>query len=86
MYMYPAVYKRSTVKVFKAYGLTQASIADCITETFSAIRTVSSQLIFLFTILPLYDIKFTNCHISLRPKKVNFNLNLKLTLFFGACR
>ncbi|XP_023753344.1 ABC transporter B family member 28 isoform X2 [Lactuca sativa] len=37
-----AVYKRSTVKVFKAYGLTQASIADCITETFSAIRTVRS--------------------------------------------
>ncbi|XP_071712095.1 ABC transporter B family member 28 [Rutidosis leptorrhynchoides] len=37
-----AVYKRSTVKVFKAYGLTQALIADCITETFSAIRTVRS--------------------------------------------
>ncbi|XP_076912059.1 ABC transporter B family member 28-like [Bidens hawaiensis] len=37
-----AVYKRSTVKVFKAYGLTQASIADCVTETFSAIRTVRS--------------------------------------------
>ncbi|XP_024961653.1 ABC transporter B family member 28 [Cynara cardunculus var. scolymus] len=37
-----AVYKRSTVKVFKAYGSTQASIADCVTETFSAIRTVRS--------------------------------------------
>ncbi|GKA21489.1 putative RNA-directed DNA polymerase, partial [Tanacetum coccineum] len=37
-----AVYKRSTVKVFKAYGLTQASLADCVTETFSAIRTVRS--------------------------------------------
>ncbi|PWA66185.1 non-intrinsic ABC protein 8 [Artemisia annua] len=37
-----AVYKRSTVKVFKAYGLTQASIADCVNETFSAIRTVRS--------------------------------------------
>ncbi|KAK1441487.1 hypothetical protein QVD17_07416 [Tagetes erecta] len=37
-----AVYKRSTVKVFKAYGLTQAAIADCVTETFSAIRTVRS--------------------------------------------
>ncbi|KAI3762447.1 hypothetical protein L1987_52877 [Smallanthus sonchifolius] len=37
-----AVYKRSTVKVFKAYGFTQASIADCVTETFSAIRTVRS--------------------------------------------
>ncbi|KVH88486.1 AAA+ ATPase domain-containing protein [Cynara cardunculus var. scolymus] len=36
------VYKRSTVKVFKAYGSTQASIADCVTETFSAIRTVRS--------------------------------------------
>lgn len=36
-----AVYKRSTVSVFKAYGLAQASISDCVTETFSAIRTVS---------------------------------------------
>ncbi|KAK2985080.1 hypothetical protein RJ640_022958 [Escallonia rubra] len=37
-----AVYKRSTVNVFKSYGLAQASIADCVTETFSAIRTVRS--------------------------------------------
>ncbi|CAB4271359.1 unnamed protein product [Prunus armeniaca] len=37
-----AVYKRSTVPVFKAYGLAQASISDCVTETFSAIRTVRS--------------------------------------------
>ncbi|XP_059629363.1 ABC transporter B family member 28 isoform X1 [Cornus florida] len=37
-----AVYKRSTVPVFKAYGMAQASIADCVTETFSAIRTVRS--------------------------------------------
>ncbi|KAH9678093.1 hypothetical protein KPL71_025582 [Citrus sinensis] len=37
-----AVYKRSTVPVFKAHGLAQASIADCVTETFSAIRTVRS--------------------------------------------
>lgn len=36
-----AVYKRSTVPVFKAHGLAQASISDCVTETFSAIRTVS---------------------------------------------
>lgn len=28
--------------VFKAYGLAQASISDCVTETFSAIRTVRS--------------------------------------------
>lgn len=27
--------------VFKAYGLAQAFISDCVTETFSAIRTVS---------------------------------------------
>ncbi|KAL6291442.1 hypothetical protein ACE6H2_008952 [Prunus campanulata] len=33
------VYKRSTVPVFKAHGLAQASISDCVTETFSAIRT-----------------------------------------------
>ncbi|KAK3039234.1 hypothetical protein RJ639_027938 [Escallonia herrerae] len=37
-----AVYKRSTVNVFKSYGLAQASIADCVTETVSAIRTVRS--------------------------------------------
>jgi hypothetical protein len=37
-----AVYKRSTLPVFIEHGLAQASISDCITETFSAIRTVSS--------------------------------------------
>ncbi|GFZ15275.1 non-intrinsic ABC protein 8 [Actinidia rufa] len=31
---------RSTVPVFKAHGMAQASIADCVNETFSAIRTV----------------------------------------------
>ena len=36
-----ALYKRSTVPVFKAHGLAQASISDCVSETFSAIRTVS---------------------------------------------
>ncbi|XAR71751.1 Peptide-transporting ATPase [Bertholletia excelsa] len=35
-----ALYKRSTVPVFKAHGMAQASIADCLNETFSAIRTV----------------------------------------------
>ncbi|KAL6580049.1 ABC transporter B member 28 [Orobanche minor] len=37
-----AVYKRTTVNVFKAHGSAQASIAECITETFAAIRTVRS--------------------------------------------
>ncbi|KAK7838214.1 abc transporter b family member 28 [Quercus suber] len=37
-----AVYKRSTVPVFKAHGLALALISDCVTETFSAIRTVRS--------------------------------------------
>ncbi|XP_058205053.1 ABC transporter B family member 28-like isoform X2 [Rhododendron vialii] len=37
-----AVYKRSTVPVFKAHGTAQASIADCVNETLSAIRTVRS--------------------------------------------
>ncbi|XP_015878081.3 ABC transporter B family member 28 [Ziziphus jujuba] len=37
-----AVYKRSTMPVFKAHGLTQATLSDCISETFSAIRTVRS--------------------------------------------
>lgn len=37
-----AIYKRSTVPVFKAQGIAQASISDCATETFSAIRTVRS--------------------------------------------
>ncbi|TQD80578.1 hypothetical protein C1H46_033882 [Malus baccata] len=36
------VYKRSTVPVFVAHGLAQASISDCVSETFSAIRTVRS--------------------------------------------
>ncbi|XP_075111410.1 ABC transporter B family member 28 isoform X2 [Nicotiana tabacum] len=37
-----AVYKRTTVNVFKAHGLVQASIADSVAESFSAIRTVRS--------------------------------------------
>ncbi|XP_062000144.1 ABC transporter B family member 28 [Rosa rugosa] len=37
-----ALYKRSTVPVFKAHGMAQAFISDCVTETFSAIRTVRS--------------------------------------------
>lgn len=37
-----AVYKRSTVPVFKAHGMAQAYIADCVNETLSAIRTVRS--------------------------------------------
>ncbi|KAF9617186.1 hypothetical protein IFM89_035068 [Coptis chinensis] len=37
-----AIYKRSTVPVFKAHGMAQASISDCASETFSAIRTVRS--------------------------------------------
>lgn len=37
-----AVYKKSTVPVFKAHGKSQAFIADCVNETFSAIRTVRS--------------------------------------------
>ncbi|XP_020531380.1 ABC transporter B family member 28 [Amborella trichopoda] len=37
-----AMYKRSTVPLFKAHGLAQARISDCATETFSAIRTVRS--------------------------------------------
>ncbi|KAL6004609.1 hypothetical protein ACLOJK_005164 [Asimina triloba] len=37
-----AIYKRSTVPVFKAHGMSQARISDCVNETFSAIRTVRS--------------------------------------------
>eukprot|EP01018_Ginkgo_biloba_P016857 Gb_40287 [translate_table: standard] len=37
-----AVYKRTTVPIFKAHGLAQARISDCAAETFSAIRTVRS--------------------------------------------
>lgn len=37
-----ALFKRSTVNVFQAHGLVQASIADSVTESFSAIRTVRS--------------------------------------------
>ncbi|KAF3497835.1 hypothetical protein DY000_02054299 [Brassica cretica] len=37
-----AVYKRSTVPVYKAHGLAQATMSDCVSETFSAIRTVRS--------------------------------------------
>lgn len=41
-----AVYKRTTVNVFKAHGMAQASIADCVNETFSAIRTVSDMMLY----------------------------------------
>ncbi|KAK1320238.1 ABC transporter B family member 28 [Acorus calamus] len=37
-----AIFKRSTVRFFKAHGMAQASISDCATETFSSIRTVRS--------------------------------------------
>ncbi|GLJ53922.1 hypothetical protein SUGI_1152070 [Cryptomeria japonica] len=37
-----ALYKRTTIPIFKAHGQTQARIADCAAETFSAIRTVRS--------------------------------------------
>nr|QVT92342.1 ABC transporter [Salvia miltiorrhiza] len=37
-----AVYKRTTVSVFKVHGSALATIADCVTETFAAIRTVRS--------------------------------------------
>ncbi|XP_010438880.1 PREDICTED: ABC transporter B family member 28 [Camelina sativa] len=37
-----AVYKRSTASVYKAHGLAQATMSDCVSETFSAIRTVRS--------------------------------------------
>ncbi|KFK29048.1 hypothetical protein AALP_AA7G081900 [Arabis alpina] len=37
-----AVYKRSTVPVYQAHGLAQATMSDCVSETFSAIRTVRS--------------------------------------------
>ncbi|KAI3925712.1 hypothetical protein MKX01_003271 [Papaver californicum] len=39
---FAAMYKRSTIPVFKAHGKAQASISDCASETFSAIRTVRS--------------------------------------------
>ncbi|XP_039794190.1 ABC transporter B family member 28-like isoform X2 [Panicum virgatum] len=35
-----ALFKRSTVPTFKSYGIVQARISDCASETFSAIRTV----------------------------------------------
>ncbi|MCO5581757.1 hypothetical protein L7F22_035645 [Adiantum nelumboides] len=37
-----AVYKRTTVPIFKAHGSSQARISDWASETFSAIRTVRS--------------------------------------------
>ncbi|KAL5198673.1 hypothetical protein ABZP36_002185 [Zizania latifolia] len=37
-----ALFKRSTVPTFKSYGIVQAHISDCASETFSAIRTVRS--------------------------------------------
>lgn len=37
-----AIFKRSTVPTFKSYGIVQAHISDCVSETFSAIRTVRS--------------------------------------------
>ncbi|KAJ6829918.1 ABC transporter B family member 28 [Iris pallida] len=37
-----AIFKRSTVPVFKSHGMSQARLSDCASETFSAIRTVRS--------------------------------------------
>lgn len=37
-----AIFKRSTIPVFISHSIAQASISDCATETFSAIRTVRS--------------------------------------------
>ncbi|KAF3335592.1 ABC transporter B family member 28 [Carex littledalei] len=37
-----AIFKRSTVPTFKSHGIVQASLSDCASETFSAIRTVRS--------------------------------------------
>ncbi|CAM6103486.1 unnamed protein product [Calypogeia fissa] len=37
-----ALYKRSTMPVFKAHGISMARITDCASETFSSIRTVRS--------------------------------------------
>lgn len=37
-----AIFKRSTVPIFKSHGMSQARISDCASETFSAIRTVRS--------------------------------------------
>ncbi|KAL2920602.1 ABC transporter B family member 28 [Bienertia sinuspersici] len=37
-----AVYKRSTMPIFKAHGMVQSSMSDCVSETISAIRTVRS--------------------------------------------
>ncbi|XP_068634409.1 ABC transporter B family member 28 [Aristolochia californica] len=37
-----AIYRKSTVPVFKSHGLAQASLSDCVNETLSAIRTVRS--------------------------------------------
>ncbi|KAH9318642.1 hypothetical protein KI387_020411 [Taxus chinensis] len=37
-----ALYKRTTVPIFKAHGQTYSRISDCAAETFSAIRTVRS--------------------------------------------
>lgn len=52
-YHFLAVYKRSTVNVFKAHGLAQASIADCVNETFSAVRTVSNLMLCYLFLVPM---------------------------------
>lgn len=52
-----AVYKRTTVNVFKAHGSVQASIADCVTETFAAIRTVGcSDLCHICNVVSCADV------------------------------
>jgi hypothetical protein len=42
LFVWSALFKRSTVPTFKSYGIVQARISDCASETFSAIRTVSA--------------------------------------------
>lgn len=57
---YSAVFKRSTIPIFKSHGMVQARIADCATETFSAIRTVSISNYFVHTLFSCVSLYITH--------------------------
>lgn len=74
-YHFLAVYKRSTVNVFKAHGLAQASIADCVNETFSAVRTVSNLMLCYLFLVPMRLLHY--CFFFLGSQKKSFILRIK---------
>lgn len=86
-YHFLAVYKRSTVNVFKAHGLAQASIADCVNETFSAVRTVSNLMLCYLFLVPMRLLHYCLfCVLNSDIKAISLYLCLQVRSFNGEKR